>query len=120
MPRSKYVTAQGSPPAAFISHSCVGARSGFGLGSACVLKKAIVSPEGDQRGCETSSVPRVSCTSLPSLKFERYKLLTRRSFSLSAVPFTQSAHPAKSQTAPHPPGKPHPPQSKDSSSRHPA
>src|ERR1700723_2016702 len=95
MPRSNSVTDQGSPPAAFINHNCVGAKSGFGLGSACVLKKAIVSPEADQRGCETPSVPRVSCTSLPSLKFERYKLLTRRSFSLSAVPFTQSANHAR-------------------------
>src|SRR3984957_16131646 len=54
IPRSNSVTDQGAPPAAFISQSCMWAFSGFGLGKGWLLRKAIVSPEGDQRGCETS------------------------------------------------------------------
>src|SRR5580700_8889623 len=91
-PRSKSVAGQGSPPETLRSQICIGAMSGFGFGSGRLLRNAMVSPEGDQRGCETVFAPRVSSTSFFSVRLERNRLLTRSSFSLSAVLFTHTAH----------------------------
>src|SRR3984957_16809085 len=90
--RSKSLAGQGSPPGMLRSQICIGAMSGLGFGSGRLFRNAMVSPEGDQRGCETVFAPRVSSTSFFSVRLERYRLLTRSSFSLSAVLFTQTAH----------------------------
>src|SRR5580700_4634995 len=92
MPRSDSVTGHGSPPALASSQICEDPASGLGFGNAWLLRYAIVSPVGDHRGFEISSVPRVSCSAFPSLKLERYKLLTRTSLSLSAVLFTHKTN----------------------------
>src|SRR5256714_11416196 len=86
------VSAHGSPPCALISQICMGAVSGLGLGRARVLRKAIHSPSGDQRGWLTVSVARVRGISRVSVKLERTRLETRASFSLSPADFTQATH----------------------------
>src|ERR1700683_3137549 len=90
--RSKSVAGQGSPPSTLSNQICMGAAFGFGLGSGRLLRNAIVPPEVDQRGWETVFAARVNSISFFSVRLERYKLLTRSSFSLSPVLFTQTTH----------------------------
>src|ERR1700722_2155405 len=90
---ARSVSDHASPPCALISQSCIGDVSGFALGRARELMKAIFSPSGDHFGCMLLSAPRVSAISCASpVRLERYRLAMRPSLSLSPADLVHASH----------------------------